>query len=98
MVVARFSAQIFVRVHARVMLHRRSQIDEMTREGTAQSVAVPCKKQPKRWKLGSAEMDDKQVPDSQKFCAPDAGVYMRTLGWKKCQYWGTPLSSMPQEF
>ena len=31
--------------------------------------------QAKRWKLGSAELDDKQVPDSQKFCAPDAGVH-----------------------
>ena len=42
MVVACFLAQISVRVHARVMLHRRSQIDEMTREETAQSVTVPC--------------------------------------------------------
>ena len=33
-------------------------------------------KQPKRWKLGSVELDDKQVPDRQKFCAPHAGVYM----------------------
>ena len=43
MAVACFLAQIFVRVHARVMLHRRSPINEMTREGTAQSVAVPSK-------------------------------------------------------
>ena len=40
-----FSAKIIVRVHAGVVVvfPRRSQIDEMTREGTAQSVTVPCK-------------------------------------------------------
>ena len=42
MVVACFSAKIFVRIHARVLPCRRNQIDEMTREGTAQSVTVPC--------------------------------------------------------
>ena len=36
-------------------------------------------KQAQRWNLGSAELDQKQVPDRQKFCALHAGVYMRTL-------------------
>ena len=43
MVVPCFSAQITVRVHAGVIFHRRSPTHEITREGTAQSVAVPSK-------------------------------------------------------
>ena len=76
-----FSVKITVRVHAGVVvvLHRRSQIDEMTQEETAQSVTVPCKSRAKRSNLGSAELDEKQVSDRQKLCAPHAGVYMRTL-------------------
>ena len=44
-----------------------AQIDEMTREGTAQSVAVPCKSIQNGGNSGSIELDDKQVPDRQKF-------------------------------